>query len=362
MFRSKINKEVGNMKKVLMVMFFAVLSLALVYGNADAKVGGQCSNCHTMHNSQGGLNESKDFSGELTGTPNPQLTKSTCLGCHNGQVTGAPDIFEPVSTMTAGGTFDQTVVNAPAKAHNVRDITWTSDEVTLLNTTPGVETGGFAEPAGAAQLNCAGVTGCHGNHDASAPGSAAGISGFHHGSSAYRFLTFYDGSTSTDIKGLGSSTYEKGGADAGNHNTYYALSSPNSTDRDSISSLCSLCHGEFHDRGDTSTLVGGGNPWKRHPTEYEIPTDWNSINGGVTIDYNTTPFAFAADEFAGKTSATAYAADLSDKPRVACISCHRAHGSPYNDLLRFDYSTQQANGSATTGCLGCHTKQRVATP
>lgn len=41
---------------------------------------------------------------------------------------------------------------------------------------------------------------------------------------------------------------------------------------------------------------------------------------------------------------------------VFCLSCHRAHGSPYPDMLRFDYSEMQAGGGGATGtgCFKCH--------
>ena len=41
---------------------------------------------------------------------------------------------------------------------------------------------------------------------------------------------------------------------------------------------------------------------------------------------------------------------------VMCLSCHRAHGSPENDLLRWDYSSIQAGtGTNDNGCFVCHT-------
>ena len=78
----------------------------------------------------------------------------------------------------------------------------------------------------------------------------------------------------------------------------------------------------------------------------------------VNVDYNNNPFAFAAADIDGVSTNSAY--DTSDNPRVACISCHRAHGTPNDDILRFDYSTQIAGSgsSSSTGCLGCHHLQR----
>lgn len=345
------------MKKTLLTLFVAFLGIVLMYGLANA-ISGPCSNCHTMHNSQDGAAMAKAFDGSALDTAQPHLTISTCLGCHNGQVTGAPDIFTAVAgaDRTAGGTFLDSVATTDAKLHNVKDLDDAGVVPTVgledtLSTAPGAESGGFTEPT-ATTLSCAGTLGCHGDHTKA--GSNNAISGFHHQPSGkgYRFLQFYDGSTATPIVGKGSSDWEKGGASATNHNVYYALSSDSASERDSISSLCSLCHGDFHDNGDTSA----SSLWTRHPTEVAIPSAWDSIGTGVTVDYTNNPFAFKTADYATVTPTAAYA--FTDNPNVACISCHRAHGTANNDLLRFDYSAQNAGGGGTTGCLGCHTAQR----
>jgi len=348
---SQKTREVDNMRKTIMAILLAVLSVALVSVSANAAITGKCSDCHTMHASQDGT----------ATTPNDNLTKFSCIGCHNGGVAAAPNVFgQLAAARTAGGTFNSNIVDAAAtdyhKVHNVSDVTWTNPEVELLNTTPGTEAGGFTEPDGAAELTCAGTLGCHGQ-------ASGGFKGFHHNSypNAYRFLRFNDGAGNyTDIKGKGDTTWELGGADAAGHNVYYALTDDNSATRDSISSLCSMCHGDFHGQDDTTD--SGTSPWKRHPTEVAIPAAWDAIGAGVTIDYNVTPFGFTGADYTAMTTATAYSATLADNPRVVCVSCHRAHGSDYNDLLRFNYTDvgtlQTAGSGATIGCLACHTGQR----
>ncbi|MGB9716198.1 MAG: cytochrome c3 family protein [Thermodesulfovibrionales bacterium] len=40
-----------------------------------------------------------------------------------------------------------------------------------------------------------------------------------------------------------------------------------------------------------------------------------------------------------------------------CLSCHRAHGSPYADILRWNYDEMRTGSYTTTdsGCFTCHT-------
>ena len=58
-----------------------------------------------------------------------------------------------------------------------------------------------------------------------------------------------------------------------------------------------------------------------------------------------------------------------DTDMVMCLSCHQAHGTNYDYLLRFDYSATTAQSAGiyadqTTaqgqgGCLACHTLKGV---
>ncbi|RLA81698.1 MAG: hypothetical protein DRG33_00080, partial [Deltaproteobacteria bacterium] len=42
--------------------------------------------------------------------------------------------------------------------------------------------------------------------------------------------------------------------------------------------------------------------------------------------------------------------------QVQCLSCHRAHGSPYPDMLRWDYRNWPGGGM--NGCAVCHTSKQ----
>jgi predicted CXXCH cytochrome family protein len=356
--RSKLySKEVKKMRKALITMFVALLSLVLVYGYADAQVAGQCSGCHTMHNSQNGTDMAKDFDGVATATANKNLTVSSCLGCHNGVASGAPDIFQAyVSSSaavdagtygTAGGSFLDTVFNDDARGHNVQDLK------TVYPSGPGDE-GMTSTPGNSGsnitltptELTCAGAKGCHGDHDAGKTTSEDGIKGFHHAAApGFRFLQLAD---DTKITGKGSADWEQGGADATNHNVYSA------SDTGSISELCAECHGQFHGTGNTGT----GSPWIRHPTENDLPSAWDSVGNGIKVEYNRNPFAFDPDDWSLVLTTSAYDYDDGGVAQVACISCHRAHASDVDDLLRFKYTDMTAGGSKEFGCLGCHSGQR----
>ncbi|RKY69312.1 MAG: hypothetical protein DRP97_05425, partial [Candidatus Latescibacterota bacterium] len=44
---------------------------------------------------------------------------------------------------------------------------------------------------------------------------------------------------------------------------------------------------------------------------------------------------------------------------VMCLSCHRAHGSPYPDMLRWNYlnTCEAGQSNANCGCFICHTSK-----
>lgn len=326
------------MKRLLLVMSLMVVVALAFYGTANA-IGGVCSNCHTMHNSQDGV----------TAAGNDTLLKSAteCLGCHAGTgVTGAPIIDESLgANMPSGGSFNVDYATSSTYTHNVKEFVDASMhaagagmvDTKWVNTPPG-------GTALATQLQCAGTVGCHG--DGSQAGSTDAVKGMHHATkTTYKFL-FVGGSTAAPIGGTSSANYEVGGATAANHNLYSAESG------ESISTFCNNCHDDFHGTGATET-GGIASPWKRHPTDYALTASMAS----ATADYATTPWAFTATDLSGMSTTTA-AGYTAANAQVMCLSCHRAHASNQPDLLRFDYSTMDAGGGGTTGCLNCHVSQR----
>ncbi len=330
--------------KNLLLIFIGVLSLLLGgIGTGYADVSGPCSNCHTMHNSQGAAVMATDttYGQGAYGA----LTKNTCLGCHTTTLLDPLDgngypyvqLGSGASNWLAGGYFTDGGLNHDDNSHTL----------TSTDTPAGYAFGGtFPEYSGGIDgLSCAGSAGCHGVQDIADQASA--ISGGHHGNNAtlgYRMLCV----GIDKVDGIGASDYEEAlnllPDDLDPHNLYNAgTTAANAT----ISELCGKCHGDFHGTANTKD----GSDWIRHPTDELIPADWE-IQTDI-VNYNAQDWKFNP---AGTVN---MAAPATGNLYVTCISCHRAHGSEYNDLLRFDYGAQSAGGAETTGCLGCHNKQRL---
>ena len=395
------------MKKVIMTLCFIALSVVFVYGYADA-VSGQCSNCHTMHNSQDNSAMALEYDGVTPLAAQEQLLTSNCIGCHTSTVdgdklssVGGPAVLHTPNPVTQGGT--QTLaggdfywVNADeatdaAKGHNVIDL----PGVTVADTNIGITPPGWDAAAtsgntfdsksnavtngvgtwGANQLTCAGTYGCHGTRDL--PGFG-GLSGAHHGNtgavitataalsasppttigSSFRFLAGIVGKENADWN-YGETT--------SSHNEYFG--EDNTADRSAgvyagnegtISFLCAQCHGLFHATIDADAT--SGNPWVRHPTDIALPNsgeyvNYNSDDGVANGQgaYNLT-VPLARPVILDSMSATVDLAAVDETGGVVmCLSCHRAHGSPEPDMLRWTYSTMTIGSTSTSGCFTCHT-------
>lgn len=324
---------------VVMLVLTGVFSAGVTWARTD-EMKKRCDTCHTMHNSQGGnLNiNGIGVQGALLG--------STCYGCHtgvNGAVAGlhTPYIFstgkpnygdpgfetgtEPLHDTLAGGSFwwvGQGSAN-DLKGHNVN--------------IPGV-TVGF--PA----LSCAGVNGCHG--DLSRDNETAAMSQSHHAptsqyksgstlASSYRFLN--------GIAGYEDQDYELT-LTSSDHNQYKG-NATNPTDTTTLDSFCVRCH---------SGVLHG--PWNGHPSSYDLggvahASDYGTQGGNPAGTYNIEIPLGSTDVSAPKGTVT-LGAPVGDAI-VVCISCHRAHGSPYDNNLRWDYKNV-IPGSADDLCLVCH--------
>jgi hypothetical protein len=279
----------------------------LVPTAAEAAVKGTCVNCHTMHNMQDGAT--------VTTATTEQLLNQDCVGCHTGNsnnangidaaAPNAPQVGNAANaTWNAAGYF---ATGTSAGVHNVRDsISGLTSDVNL-SVAPG---GSFDAGVGGTSFGC---DDCH------------GATGAHHGTPAsFRMLRADanndgtpDGSTVTPE----TNDTQYGNKDA----TGATYNGP------TMNQFCADCHGGFH--GDT--LTGSPSPFTRHPT----------TNSTTAVDAN------AKYSFTGTANVP-----VGTSNGVMCISCHRAHGGAYDDLLRFNYAQQNAGSTqgANVGCEGCH--------
>lgn len=343
------------------------LAAALAAGTAGAAT---CDACHTMHNSQDGI----PMRGVGNDEPLPKLLLNDCIGCHTGEntstslTTAQPKVYSTAAptyggagndTLAGGNFYWATQAGFENTGHNVAELGVADPD---LGDTPPGHTGALAQ-----QLTCAGVYGCHGERTAGNEVPLESLHGSHHfphntvtdatltGASvglSFRYLLGVQGREDTD--------WEFDNSDA-NHNIYKGVDRTGSletvaADPTSINALCGQCHGAFHRQGnDTYGIVEGlggtigTNQWIRHPTDYDMP------NAGEYAGYNAykvlTPVGTA-------NLADTINVAVADSRIVLCVSCHRAHGSPNADILRWDYTTMEtgAGGAAAgTGCFACHT-------
>ncbi|MEW6418237.1 MAG: cytochrome c3 family protein [Nitrospirota bacterium] len=377
------------MKKALVITFLILLSVALISGSAYA-VTGVCSNCHTMHYSQNGTRLS-DWG---TGGPYGYLLLDGCVGCHSGatgsstNTHGAPIVLRTSGgapsgqgggKTLAGGDFYWVATGLGAtdsKGHNVNGLAGVDAAIGRTppgwdpNATPGQLNDGQINSGAATwstQLTCAGLYGCHGNHTGAT--GDAGILGSHHSNTggtstqannptsvggSYRFLS--------GINGLENSQWNWGET-ASTHNEYYGVDvNTDYGNKRTISYSCAECHGVFH---KNPSGTGASSPWLRHPTDIDLPNgEYQSYNpdglpaGSGAVAGNTD---YSVEAPVGRTTVPASSSkDVTPSGNtddiVLCLSCHRAHGSPEPDILRWTYSGQIAgSGTVDDGCFTCHT-------
>ena len=351
---------------ILLVAVFTLLGAALV-PTAWARVSGPCVNCHTMHNSQDANLVDAD------GPNNYLLNQGSdpCVACHTGQNVGGgsstgttPYVYsstEPTygTDTLAGGNFFW-VVSDSTKGHNCLAIDGMPGDENLTEA-PG-------KPSQASGQNCSGchdqITDCESCHKPAhhADDTQSAIVGKTGG--WYRFLnSSYHPSDNTGVMGIEDDDWEYTRS-AADHNEYMGCSNPYGNDDNSMSNYCAGCHYGFHGINytdtDGSALADNHAPWFLHPTHLPLSDtasdkEYHDYNGGNGYS-PLAPIARDPDRLAGMTGPdqNVYVAyGVNDGDQVMCLSCHRAHGSPYADMLRWDYQSCDAGSGAENGC-GCY--------
>src|SRR5512138_3195242 len=233
----------------------AALVAALLGLPAGARAGGwhayaqsNCSDCHTMHNSENG----QPMRYDQASTPAPHLLREAsalalCVHCHDGSDPNAPDVMAPVSYVAdpAGGAFQSGPGVASASGHD------------LGMSTPAVPPGGTVPLV----LTC---TTCHDPH----------------GNSAFRNLVGNpSGSGAPPVAPVVNEAVKANGT---NPAQVYVAS--NLVYKSGMSAWCGDCHGEFH--GRTTSQEGTASPSFRHPQDQPLSgsrdADAAFWNGPVT--------------------------------------------------------------------------------
>ncbi len=348
-------------KKLSWSLAIAISMLIGGGGIGYAKVTGMCSNCHTMHNSQGGshmmINTTID--GENSGIEGggyPSLTRGSCVGCHTGENTSTsptPYVYNTGSVTygtdtLAGGNF-KWVVTDDAKGHNVSGIPGMTDDGTLSVApgdlmSSGCTTGCHAtlfEPVDGIDVLATGCEGCHLAPKHHAPQQAAGTAALE-ANGYFRFLAGHEGGSLLGVQGIEDSGWELAPT-ATAHNEYLGSSDPNVI-ANTMTGYCIGCHGNFHVQQD------GNDKWIRHPSDAVIP---------ATGEYAAYT-AYDPNVPVARPSLTAVSDSVTPgTDMVMCLSCHRAHGSPNDDMLRWNYTGMVAGGTGAngTGCFTCHSEK-----
>jgi predicted CXXCH cytochrome family protein len=359
--------------------------LCLLPAVTAARISAPCGNCHVNANQ--------------TKAPDGATLIYDCVSCH-AQGAGekivtmaggieVPQVFhtDPSGDLAAGNFAYiaglKRGVGAPGsrKGHNVVDLGAPDD---FFSVPPGFRHAkDHPEYFRAENLTCAGVNGCHGvrnqlfGEDDDRQGKPkvglAAIHGAHHANvdgklddadtvaDSYRFLLGVKGLENPDP----SARWQN--VSAYSHNEYYGVISepyggekPNACSRchvnsetatadsfitspnNTISGFCRTCHSTMHSRPD-----GGPRPFLRHPADYVIKNDGELA---AYTTYNITAPVARPNVPSQAGSTVTPGTDV-----VMCLSCHMAHASPYDSLLRFDYTKMVAGrGNGGTGCLVCH--------
>jgi len=309
-----------------------------------------------------------------------------CVGCHS-STDSSPTKTIGVSTVPvvynlsepnynpgtlAGGNFWWVADNGggdDAKGHNVLGIS-------------GVDSLSFA-PGGFYQCSS---KNCHKSlaeeHDATDVESGSGCQGCHlrpahHADDSatvigkemnstdgyYRFLSGHITGDGYGVCGIEDSDWQ---ASPGDHNEYLGVSGNNEKGGTiypafenfghTMTAFCCGCHGNFHVEQENGE-------WIRHPSDAGIPDRgeyqyaFGSAGGGATGIYDPlVPVARATLTSVIDTVTIGGASP----DMVMCLSCHRPHGSPYDDLLRWKYTGVggcEAQGKSKCGCFACHTQK-----
>ena len=346
------------MKWKILVVTLILSSISVFFHLPESSgtiVSDDCEACHSLY--PGMMEE---------GPPGEQkyiLQNSLCINCHSNagrdtiktlggvRVPVINNTVTPVNPLAGGNFYYVTGGFGDRHGHNVDGIA--QPDAKFGNSPPGYDIETDPSVIGYSNtqpLTCAGSNGCHGNRNVKNPFAA--IKGAHHAddspidgstiAKSYRYLKNTD-----KVKGvLGLEDKDWGqNSSAKKHNEY----SP------SMDSFCANCHGDFYRRDK----IGKMSPWFRHPVSVVLPKndEYRNYNPDVPPPPDMPAIRMYSPDapVARQTVPVAPGETVTlGSDMVMCLSCHVAHASPNESMLRWDYDAI-SSGEAGGGCLICHT-------
>jgi hypothetical protein len=319
--------------------------------------------------------------GETDTAPQSSLLRASCLGCHSktegstwkDPVTGAPIVFNsqqpsynPVMGLAAGNFY--WIQTEDEYGHNIfpgnpdNTLTVAPGNVTsgcgvecCHNNLYGVSKGFGVQRQGCSKCHMMGNTDGpigyhHKNNDAAEPLADSADKGW------YRFLDGHMSGSGSGVTGVEDSDWQATAA-VNDHNEYLGFSGTKtsaggfSSLDNTVTAYCTGCHGNFHIEQDASSV------WIRHPSDGVVPNSgecaaaFGASGGTGTYDPLIPVARPSLTGWTGPASTVTLGTDL-----VMCLSCHRAHASPYFKMVRWDYKSATLS-TALSGCLVCHTSK-----
>ncbi|MEW6571828.1 MAG: hypothetical protein AB1390_11790 [Nitrospirota bacterium] len=339
---------------LLFLFLFCAVLISFFPGFGSAVVSGDCEDCHSL------------FPGLLDKTLREKYvsTNTLCVICHSSdsaitvKILGrsrVPVVFntaEPEQSLAGGNFFYVSQYGGDRKGHNVDGIT--SLDQKFRGHPPGYDRDidpslkGYVDKN---TLKCAGSNGCHGNRNIEDPFDS--ITGSHHAVDKP-----VDGSTTAKSYRFLKNTEEVKGVTGLEDDEWGRRSSPKKHNEYSISMdmFCASCHAQFH-RKEEMEKIG---PWFRHPTGIVLPEtgEYASYNPDIpSPEDGTEARIFNPEAPLARPKVPQTSSDLvkPGEDYVICLSCHVAHSSPYDSILRWDYDNIYTDEEGMGGCTICHT-------
>ena len=340
------------MRKLFIISTAIFFSLCLT-GVAFAFHGGgvaHCDGCHSMHAGNGNL----AADGGYFVSQGPSLTNgsdpsSTCLNCHNGAARYHVNSSDGSNT-NEGGDFHWIQDNG--YTYNVRGTATPVDHNNFGHNVVAADYGLAADanltaaPGGtfpAADLGC---TSCHDPH-----GEVSGATGPISVSGSYGDDPAAEeaGSIAGNYRLLGDDGYQITTSDGTvNFANDAPIARANSYDGasvqygDGMSGWCANCHSGFYFANTALALAAG-----MHPTEvgskaaYATYVASGNTAGDAAFGYDPlVPIerggVTASSDLPDPTPGVDAAASDGSGGQVMCLTCHRAHASPFDNALRWD--------------------------